>query len=220
MNSKTLKRAVVAYTSALGVIGILLTILEMFSVDAFGIFRRAAASSVVVLILLLIVLLVLAGACAYAFYLAIYGEKALNARMVTLKGTQDDVVFIKQETMEAYVADVVGKPDGVNEISTKAQYKDMALDVTITMNVNMEVDIASMTSSVQEKVRNQIENVNGIKLSRVAVIISGIIVPQNTEGMKMPWAERLEQIKKEQAEEAKENAEVTVDSQENTGIQE
>lgn len=208
MKSKTLKRAVVAYTSALGVIGILLTVLEMFTVDAFGLFRRAAASSVVILILLLVILFALAGACAYSFYLAIYGEKAMNARMVTLKGTKDDVVFIQQETMDAYVASVVSKPEGVNEISTQAQYKDMALDVTVTMSVNMDVDIPSMISAMQEKVRHQIENVNGIKVSRVAVIVSGIIVPENTEGMKMPWMERLEEIKKEQAEAAKENTEI------------
>ena len=215
MNSKTIKRAVVAYTSALGVIGILFTILEMFSVDAFGVFRRAAASSVVVLILLLIVLFVLAGAFGYAFYLAVYGEKALNARMVTLKGTEDDVVFIKQETMEAYVASVVGKPEGVSDISVTAKYLNMALEVTVSISVNMDVDIASMTSEMQKKLREQIESVNGIKLSRVAVIISGIIVPEKTEGMKMPWTERLEEIKKEQAEAVQENSEEAVESEEN-----
>lgn len=216
MNMKHLKRVSVMTTSALGVIGILFVLLETFGVRVFRLFHQAASASVVLLLLLIIILIALAGVCAYSFYLAYFEEKIYKARMVTLQGTKDDVVLIQQDTLDAFIASLVGKPEGVNELNIASAYSDMALDVTITMKVTMDADIAGLTSAMQSKVREQLEDVNGIKLSRVAVIISGIIVPEKTEGMKMPWTERLEEIKKEQAEAVQENAEEAVESEENT----
>lgn len=200
MNMKFLKRLSVMVTSALGVLGVLLVLLETFGVPVFGLFNKAASASVAILLLLIIVLIALAGICAYSFYAAFLGEKAYKARMITLKGTNDDVVFIKQETMDEFVGSVIGKPEGVTEVSVATEYRDMALDVTITMAVNMDADIAGLTSGIQSVVREQLEKVNGIKLSRVAVIISGINVPENTDGIKMPWADKKEE---ETAEETK-----------------
>ncbi len=198
MNMKHLKRVSVMTTSALGVIGILFVLLEIFGVRVFRLFHEAASSSVVLLLLMMIILLALAGLCAYSFYLAYFEEKIYKARMVTLQGTKDDVVLVQQDTLDGFIRSIVGKPDGVNELNIESTYSDMALDVTITMTVNMDADIASLTSSMQSAVREQLENVNGIKLKRVAVIISGIIVPENTEGMKMPWTDKKEEEKKEE----------------------
>ena len=117
MKMKLLKRSAIMATSALGVLGVLFTMLETFGVRVFGLFNKAAASSVVVLLLMIIVLVALAGLCAYSFYLAFNGEKAYKARMVTLKGTDNDVVLIKQETLDDFVKSVIGKPEGVTDIT-------------------------------------------------------------------------------------------------------
>lgn len=213
MKMKLLKRSAIMATSALGVLGVLFTMLETFGVRVFGLFNKAAASSVVVLLLMIIVLVALAGLCAYSFYLAFNGEKAYKARMVTLKGTDDDVVLIKQETLDDFVKSVIGKPEGVTDISVATQYRDMSLDVTVTLAVNMDTDIANATANMQAIIREQLEVVNGIRLSGVTVIISGINVPENTEGMKMPWADKKEE---NEAEEKKEEiaAEVTEEAEE------
>lgn len=213
MKMKLLKRSAIMATSALGVLGVLFTMLETFGVRVFGLFNKAAASSVVVLLLMIIVLVALAGLCAYSFYLAFNGEKAYKARMVTLKGTDDDVVLIKQETLDDFVKSVIGKPEGVTDISVTTQYRDMSLDVTVTLAVNMDTDIANATANMQAIIREQLEVVNGIRLSGVTVIISGINVPENTEGMKMPWADKKEE---NEAEEKKEEiaAEVTEEAEE------
>lgn len=213
MKMKLLKRSAIMATSALGVLGVLFTMLETFGVRVFGLFNKAAASSVVVLLLMIIVLVALAGLCAYSFYLAFNGEKAYKARMVTLKGTDDDVVLIKQETLDDFVKSVIGKPEGVTDISAITQYRDMSLDVTVTLAVNMDTDIANATANMQAIIREQLEVVNGIRLSGVTVIISGINVPENTEGMKMPWADKKEE---NEAEEKKEEiaAEVTEEAEE------
>ncbi|MBQ3232090.1 MAG: hypothetical protein IJB25_03890 [Clostridia bacterium] len=213
MKMKLLKRSAIMATSALGVLGVLFTMLETFGVRVFGLFNKAAASSVVVLLLMIIVLVALAGLCAYSFYLAFNGEKAYKARMVTLKGTDDDVVLIKQETLDDFVKSVIGKPEGVTDISVITQYRDMSLDVTVTLAVNMDTDIANATANMQAIIREQLEVVNGIRLSGVTVIISGINVPENTEGMKMPWADKKEE---NEAEEKKEEiaAEVTEEAEE------
>ena len=213
MKMKLLKRSAIMATSALGVLGVLFTMLETFGVRVFGLFNKAAASSVVVLLLMIIVLVALAGLCAYSFYLAFNGEKAYKARMVTLKGTDDDVVLIKQETLDDFVKSVIGKPEGVTDISAITQYRDMSLDVTVTLAVNMDTDIANATANMQAVIREQLEVVNGIRLSGVTVIISGINVPENTEGMKMPWADKKEE---NEAEEKKEEiaAEVTEEAEE------
>ena len=213
MKMNLLKRSAIMATSALGVLGVLFTMLETFGVRVFGLFNKAAASSVVVLLLIIIVLVALAGLCAYSFYLAFNGEKAYKARMVTLKGTDDDVVLIKQETLDDFVKSVIGKPEGVTDISVTTQYRDMSLDVTVTLAVNMDTDIANATANMQAIIREQLEVVNGIRLSGVTVIISGINVPENTEGMKMPWADKKEE---NEAEEKKEEiaAEVTEEAEE------
>lgn len=213
MKMKLLKRSAIMATSALGVLGVLFTMLETFGVRVFGLFNKAAASSVVVLLLMIIVLVALAGLCAYSFYLAFNGEKAYKARMVTLKGTDDDVVLIKQETLDDFVKSVIGKPEGVTDISVATQYRDMSLDVTVTLAVNMDTDISNATANMQAIIREQLEVVNGIRLSGVTVIISGINVPENTEGMKMPWADKKEE---NEAEEKKEEiaAEVTEEAEE------
>ena len=213
MKMKLLKRSAIMATSALGVLGVLFTMLETFGVRVFGLFNKAAASSVVVLLLMIIVLVALAGLCAYSFYLAFNGEKAYKARMVTLKGTDDDVVLIKQETLDDFVKSVIGKPEGVTDISAITQYRDMSLDVTVTLAVNMDTDIANATANMQAVIREQLEVVNGIRLSGVTVIISGINVPENTEGMKMPWADKKEEAEiKEKTEEIA--AEVTEEAEE------
>lgn len=190
MKTKLLKRVSIAASSVLGAVGVLVALLETFGVDVAGLFHKAAGASVVILILLIIVLAALLGVCAYSFYLALFGEKAMSARMITLNGTNDDVVFIKQETLDEFVASVIGQPEGVTEISAQAKYQDGALDVTVTMSVNMDADISALTSEIQSVIREQLENVNGIKLGRVAVVISGIVVPENTQGVKMPWADK------------------------------
>ena len=211
MKMKLLKRSAIMATSALGVLGVLFTMLETFGVRVFRLFNIAAASSVVVLLLIIIVLVALAGLCAYSFYLAFNGEKAYKARMVTLKGTDDDVVLIKQETLDDFVKSVIGKPEGVTDISVATQYRDMSLDVTVTLAVNMDTDIANATANMQAIIREQLEVVNGIRLSGVTVIISGINVPENTEGMKMPWAD-----KKEEAEIKEKTEEITSEAAEET----
>lgn len=198
MNMKHLKRVSVMATSALGVLGVQLVLLETFGVRVFRLFHEAASASVVLLLLLIIILIALAGVCAYSFYLAYFEEKVYKARMITLQGTKDDVVLVKQETLDAFIASLVGKPEGVSDISISSEYSNMALDVTVTMTVNMDADIASITSAMQSVVREQLESVNGIKLSRVAVVISGINVPENTEGMKMPWTDKKEEEKTEE----------------------
>ena len=193
MNMKHLKRISVMSVSALGMVGILLTLLETFGVRVFSLFDKAASASVVLLLLLIIVLFALAGLCAYTFYLANFEEKIYKARMVTLQGTKDDVVLIRHETLDQYVESIVGNPEGVKERTISTQYANGALDVTVTMSVHVNANIASLVSDIQANIREQLETVNGIKLSRVAVIISGIIVPENTEGMKMPWADQKEE---------------------------
>lgn len=226
MNMKHVKRAAVMTTSALGVVGVILTLLETFGIRVFRLFHEAASASVILLLLLIIILLALAGICAYSFYLAHFEEKIYKARMVTLQGTKDDVVLVSQETLDNFIRSIVGKPEGVNELTIDSVYSDMALDVTISMTVNMDADIASMTSAMQSEVRRQLETVNGIKLSRVAVIISGIIVPENTEGMKMPWADQPANEEKidESAEEIKaeetENTEAAEEKEETEEVQE
>lgn len=202
-------------TSALGAIGVLLVLLETFGVRVFRLFHEAASASVVLLLLLIIILVALAGVCAYSFYLAYFEEKIYKARMVTLQGTKDDVVLVQQDTLDNFIRSIVGKPEGVNELSISSAYSDMALDVTITVTVNMDADIASMTQNMQNAVREQLETVNGIKLSRVAVIISGIVVPENTEGMKMPWADKQEEKADEAiGETAEEKAEEAFEAEE------
>ncbi|MBQ1256528.1 MAG: hypothetical protein IIX93_04555 [Clostridia bacterium] len=215
MNMKHLKRVSVMTTSALGAIGVLLVLLETFGVRVFRLFHEAASASVVLLLLLIIILVALAGVCAYSFYLAYFEEKIYKARMVTLQGTKDDVVLVQQDTLDNFIRSIVGKPEGVNELSISSAYSDMALDVTITVTVNMDADIASMTQNMQNAVREQLETVNGIKLSRVAVIISGIVVPENTEGMKMPWADKQEEKADEAiGETAEEKAEEAFEAEE------
>lgn len=199
MKMKLMKRIALMATAGLGAVGVLFVILEMFGLHVFGIFHKAAEASVVVLLLLLIILLALAGMCAYAFWIAFKGEKAYKARMVTLKGTRDDVVLIQQDTLDDFVKSVIGQPEGVTDIAVSTQYHDMALDVQVSLTVNMDTDIAASTANMQKIVREQLEAVNGIQLSGVTVIISGINVPENTEGMTMPWAVTKDEEKREEA---------------------
>lgn len=203
MKMMRLRRAVLTATAAFGLFGVVLAILETLGARVFELLHKAASASGVLCAFLLIVLVALAAMCVYALVIALEGRKAANARMITLEGTKDDVVLIKQETLDSIVKSVIGQPDGVTDIKITTQYRDMALDIQVELTVDMNTNIASVTRDMQVNIREQLEKVNGITLSGVSVIISALNVPENTEGMVMPWNENKE-AETEEAKEAEE----------------
>ena len=204
MKMKNIKRITLMATACFGFIGVLLSILETLGAKVFELLNRAASASGVLLVFLLIVLLALGGMCVYAFIIVLKGYRAENVRMITLEGTKNDAVLIKQETLDEIIKNVIGQPEGVSEIAISTEYRDLALDVKVNLTVEMSANIASVTTDMQKNIRKQLEEVNGISLSGVSVIISGINVPENTEGMVMPWAAKEAEKAEEAEEEAKE----------------
>ncbi|MBR3927635.1 MAG: hypothetical protein IKJ65_01380 [Clostridia bacterium] len=207
MKMKSLKRTVLMATACFGLAGVVLSVLETLGARVFELLSKAASASAALLVILLIILFALGGMCAWAFIIVYRGYRAANVNMVTLEGTQNDVVLIKKETLDEIVKSIIGQPDGVADVSIATEYKDLALDVKVNLTVDMSANIASVTHEMQLNIRKQLEEVNGIRLSGVSVIISGINVPENREGMIMPWSNGSNEEKAEEtSEEPAENA--------------
>ena len=205
MEMKKCKRIQIMASSGIGLIGVILMILELFGVKCFALLNKLAFGAQGLrffgLLFALVVIAVIACVHVNAFLIALRGEKTYKARMITLKGTKDDVVLIKQETLDAFVKTVVGEPAGVSEIKVDTGYQDMKLGVRLEVAMDIDADIRKTTDKMQEEVRNQLEIVNGIQLSGVSILINKINVPAISDGMSMPWAAKTEEEKKEEPKE-------------------
>lgn len=208
MKMKLVKRIAIMTSAGIGMIGCILVLLETFGIQCFSQMNKLAFIDGNVrlfgLIAALVLVFALAAVNAYVFLIAFRGEKAYKARMITLRGDKDDVVLIKQETLDELVKDVVGEPEGVSDISVNTKYQDMKLGVMLEMNVDITTDIKEATSKMQSEIRHQLEEVNGIDMSGVSILVTKIKVPALSEGMSMPWAARSEDALEQPAEEASE----------------
>lgn len=205
MKMKLVKRIAIMTSAGIGMIGVVLMLLETFGIQCFSALNKLAFHADGVrflgLILALIIICALAALHAYAFYIAFMGERAYKARMITLKGDKDDVVLIKQETLDDFVKSVVGEPEGVTDLTVNTKYQDMKLGVMVEMNVDIDTDIKDATSKIQADIRRQLEEVNGIEMSGVSILVAKINVPQLSDGMSMPWAAKSEDALEAPAEE-------------------
>lgn len=204
MKMKLVKRIAIMASACIGLIGVVVLLLEIFGVECTSLLNRMAFQDSRVRIAGLLSALILVGAlCAvhvYAFMIAFKGEKAYKARLITLKGDKDDAVLIRQETLDELVRNVVGEPDGVSDIAVNTRYQDMKLAVMVEMNVDLSTDIKETTTQMQEDVRHQLEEVNGIDLSGVSILVAKINVPKLADGMSMPWASKSEDALEKNAE--------------------
>jgi len=206
MKIKCMKRTVLMATAIFGLVGVLLSILETLGAEVFELMNKAASASGVLLAFLLIVLFALGGMCVWAFIIVYKGYRAQNVQMITLEGTKDNAIMIRKETLDEIIKTVIGQPDGITDVAITTQFKDLLLGVKVNLTVEMNANITSVTHDMQANIRKQLEEVNGIRLSGVDVIISAINVPEKTEGMVMPWAQKTEEETSEKAEEATEDA--------------
>jgi len=210
---KLLKRIAIMASSGIGLVGVILMLLEVFGVECFSALNTLAFADGKVraagLIFALLIVIALAALNAQVFLIAFRGEKAYKASLVTLKGDKDDVVLIQRETLDSLVKKVIGEPEGIQEIKVDTEYHDMKLDVKMDVALEIDANIRETTDKIREDVRNQLENVNGLPVNSVSILISKINVSAISDGMSMPWAgkteentEITEEVKEEPAEEA------------------
>lgn len=197
MNMKLLKRFAVMASSGIGLIGVVLMLIELFGANCFAALNKLAFAGgkvrVIGLIFALLIVCAIAAVHLFVFLSALKGEKAQKARLVTLEGDKKDVVLIHQETLDSLVKGIIGQPEGVTDIAIDTGYQDMKLNVKIDLAVDIDTDIRETTERMRKDVRHQIEDVNGIAMSGVSILISKINVPEISDGMSMPWAGKTEE---------------------------
>lgn len=137
-------------------------------------------------VLSLVLGLVLAAYCALVFMIALRSGQVRQARMITLRHESGDVVLLSQETLDHLVASAVGQPEGVSDMRVITGYHDESLEVMIDVSVSSNINIPVTTARMQEAVRHQLGDVNGISLSGVSVKISTIKVPGEGEAIVPP----------------------------------
>ena len=154
-------------------------------------------------VLTLVLGLVLAAYCALVFMIALRSGQVRQARMITLRHESGDVVLLSQETLDQLVASAMGQPEGVSDVRVITGYHDESLEVMIDVSVSSNINIPVTTARMQEAVRHQLADVNGISLSGVSVKISTIKVPGEGEAIVPPQAVKPEEepVVEEKAEE-------------------
>ncbi len=132
--------------------------------------------------------LVLAAYCALVFMIALRSGRMRQARLITLRHESGDAVLLSQETLDHLVASAIGQPEGVSDVRVITGYQDESLEVMIDVSVSSNINIPVTTARMQEAVRRQLGEVNGLALSGVSVKISTIKVPGEGEAMVPPQA--------------------------------
>lgn len=132
--------------------------------------------------------LVLAAYCALVFMIALRSGRMRQARLITLRHESGDAVLLSQETLDHLVASAIGQPEGVSDVRVITGYQDESVEVMIDVSVSSNINIPVTTARMQEAVRRQLGEVNGLALSGVSVKISTIKVPGEGEEMVPPQA--------------------------------
>ena len=184
MKMKLSNRISIMVLAVLGVIAGIFAALETFGIDSFGVLNSlvvgAGGFRIIVLIVILILLAAIALICVQAFLIGLHNGDVKKVRVITLKGTKDDVVLVAQETLDELVKGTIGDPEGVSDIKVTTGYHDKRLDVLIDIAVESTIDIPFVTKEMQNRVRTQLIEINGIELSSVDVKISSIKIPEGT----------------------------------------
>lgn len=144
-------------------------------------------------VLSLVLGLVLAAYCALVFMIALRAGQVRQARMITLRHESGDAVLLSQETLDHLVVSALGQPEGVSDVRVITGYHDESLEVMIDVSVSSNINIPVTTARMQEAVRHQLGEVNGIALSSVSVKISTIKVPGEGEAIVPPQAVKPEE---------------------------
>ena len=188
MKMKLFNRITVMAFACLGFLATVFLALEAFGVNVYGAFnsmivRGDGGFSAFGLIVLLLMVILLALLCVQVFMIGLYHGDPKKVRMITLKGTEGDAVLIAQETLDELVTQVIGTPEGISDIKITTGYSAQRVDILIDIAVDANIDIPAATHAIQNAVRSQLVDVNGIEINGVNVKISGINVPE--EGVKL-----------------------------------
>jgi len=180
MKMRLVNRISIMVLAVLGVLAAFLIELEMLGGEFFetlkGLVSRDGRINAAVLIPATLILIAIAALSVQVFMIALRNGKGKSVRLITLKGTKGDAVMIAQETLDQMVKDIIGEPDGVTDVQVVCGYADRKVDVLIDMAVASNIEIPATTRAIQDIVRNQLVDVNGIEISGVNVKISKINV--------------------------------------------
>lgn len=115
-----------------------------------------------VLVLALFVLIIVIAACS---------GRIRAANMLLLTDKKGDSVLLSFQTLNDLARLAVGEPAGLHNIEVETGYSDYKATVEVKASVSADVNIPEETAAIQNRVREQLENVCGIPVSNVDVYI-------------------------------------------------
>lgn len=86
-------------------------------------------------------------------------------------------IKISTETIRGMVHHVSGRFSGLNNIKVKIDVLEGQLYINIKGEVTPDVNIPEMTNTLQEKVKEHIENCTGVNVTEIKVFITNVSTP-------------------------------------------
>ena len=113
-------------------------------------------------------------------------EAKEDAQPVPLSEDAGGSVQISQAALETLVRRAAGPVEGVNQFDVRLEKREAALDVTLVMSVRQGVRIPELAHEAQQNVREALEDMTGVKVENVALLVSEITTdaPAASDGKK------------------------------------
>ncbi len=126
-----------------------------------------------------VVLGVVAALVLIALILLILGfRKSKGPGNAVLKGSEYGEVAISIPAIENIVLRVVQQIQGLKDVSRQVSFTQDGLIITVKIRVMPDVSMPGLTSELQSKIKEYVEEITGITVHEVKVMVENIVTEQ------------------------------------------
>ncbi len=126
-----------------------------------------------------LVLGVTAGLLLIALILLIFGfRRAKGPGNAVLKGSEYGEVAISIAAIENIVLRVIQQTQGIKDVSRQVSFTQDGLVITVKIRVMPDVAMPSLTNELQSKIKEYVEEITGITVHEVKIIVENIVTDQ------------------------------------------
>ena len=86
-------------------------------------------------------------------------------------------ILIYEQTIIGLVQNVASKFSGIRNIKTRVDLLDGMVNLSLTGEVNGEINIPELGRDLQQRVKEHIENITGAKTGDIKIEISNVVAP-------------------------------------------
>lgn len=95
-----------------------------------------------------------------------------------LKGSEYGEVAISITAIENMIFRVVQQTQGIKDVSRKVSFTQDGLNITVKITVEPDVSMPAVTNELQAKVKEYVEEITGITVHEVKVMVENIVTDQ------------------------------------------